>query len=70
MPTTAQLNYAKYLISNLRVSEQRKSALREEVESMNLDAAIGFIDSLKSAELEEWFYHEESKDAKSKEENK
>ena len=54
MTTTAQLNYANYLISKLKVSEQFKARLREEVESMNMDAAIGFIDDLNRGDLSAW----------------
>jgi hypothetical protein len=54
MPTTAQLNYAKYLISRLNVSQQMKNELNNEVESMNLDTAITFIDDLKKGNLLEW----------------
>ena len=54
MPTTAQLNYAKYLISRLNVSKQMKNELNNEVESMNLDTAITFIDDLKKGNLLEW----------------
>ncbi len=54
MPTKAQLSYAKYLISKLNVDKVQKQALCDEIESMNLDAAIGFIDDLKRQSLTEW----------------